>query len=215
MLNLLLFCLIRKNNVFFGKRTKCIWYWSDTSWYWSLRYAVRWCYYGLKRTCSQKLQYNSELSNGRYWVHSLADLFKNAASLWSSSIQITRVTLYRVINSVSLYASNGFSRSRNTCWFAKLVAVSISSIKKNIKLPPVPPPLPLVALFVPILLGIVPPKALAESQGVILYFSTKLVGILLEKNKHNQLRIYKFYEIETNITYKCNFSTRIYGMQFW
>ena len=78
-----------------------------------------------------------------------------------------------------------------------------------------PPPLPLVALFVPILLGIVPPKALAESQGVILYFSTKLVGILLEKNKHNQLRIYKFYEIETNITYKCNFSTRIYGMQFW
>ena len=53
---------------------------------------------------------------------------------------------------------------------------------KNIKLPPVPPPLPLVALFVPILLGIVPPKALAEAQGVILYFSTELVGILLEKN---------------------------------
>ena len=53
---------------------------------------------------------------------------------------------------------------------------------KNIKLPPVPQPLPLVALFVPILLGIVSPKALAESQGVILYFSTELVGILLEKN---------------------------------
>ena len=31
--------------------------------------------------------------------------------------------------------------------------------QKNIKLPPVPPLLPLVALFVPILLGIVPPKA--------------------------------------------------------
>ena len=57
-----------------------------------------------------------------------------------------------------------------------------------------PPPLPLVALFVTILLGIVPPKALAESQGVILYFSTELVGILLEKKMHNQLRIYKFYE---------------------
>ena len=54
--------------------------------------------------------------------------------------------------------------------------------KIYIKLPPVPQPLPLVALFVPILLGIVPPKALAESQGVILYFSTELVGILLEKN---------------------------------
>ena len=54
-----------------------------------------------------------------------------------------------------------------------------------------PPPLPLVALFVPILLGIVPPKALAESQGVILYFSTELVGILLEKKMYNQLRIYK------------------------
>ena len=48
-----------------------------------------------------------------------------------------------------------------------------------------PPPLPLVALFVPILLGIVPPKALAESQGVILYFSTELVGILLEKKKYH------------------------------
>ena len=57
-----------------------------------------------------------------------------------------------------------------------------------------PPLLPLVALFVPILLGIVPPKALAESQGVILYFSTELVGILLENKKYNQLRIYKFYE---------------------
>ena len=55
-----------------------------------------------------------------------------------------------------------------------------------------PPPLPLVALFVPILLGIVPPKALAESQGVILYFSTQLVGILLEKRKYNQLRITSF-----------------------
>ena len=52
---------------------------------------------------------------------------------------------------------------------------------KNIKLPPMPPPLPLVALFVPILLGIVPPKALAESQGVIIYFSTELVGILIRK----------------------------------
>ena len=51
-----------------------------------------------------------------------------------------------------------------------------------------------MALFVPILLGIVPPKALAESQGVILYFSTELVGILLEKKKYNQLRIYKFNE---------------------
>ena len=63
------------------------------------------------------------------------------------------------------------------------------------KLPPVPPLLPLVALFVLILLGIVPQKALAESQGVIifLYFSTELVGILLEKKMHNQLRIYKFY----------------------
>ena len=45
-----------------------------------------------------------------------------------------------------------------------------------------PQPLSLVALFVPILLCIVPPKALAESQAVILYFSTELVGILLEKN---------------------------------
>ena len=45
---------------------------------------------------------------------------------------------------------------------------------KNIKLPPVPPPLPLMALFVSILLGIVLPKALAESQGVILYFSTEI-----------------------------------------
>ena len=44
-----------------------------------------------------------------------------------------------------------------------------------------PPPLPLVALFAPILLGIVPPKALAESQGVILYFSTELVGIPIRK----------------------------------
>ena len=56
---------------------------------------------------------------------------------------------------------------------------------KSIKLPPVPPPLPLVALFVPILLGIVPPKALAESQGVILYFSTEfrnteLVGVIFK-----------------------------------
>ena len=49
-----------------------------------------------------------------------------------------------------------------------------------------PPRLLLVALFVPILLGIVPPKELAESQGVILYFSTELVGILLEKRKYNQ-----------------------------
>ena len=57
-----------------------------------------------------------------------------------------------------------------------------------------PPPLPLVELFVPILLGIVPPKALAESQGVILYFSTELVGIPIRKEMHNQLRIYKFYE---------------------
>ena len=67
---------------------------------------------------------------------------------------------------------------------------------KNIKLPPVPPPLPLVALFVPILLGIVPPKAMAESQGVILYFSTELVRIPIRKEnaKYIQLRIYKFYE---------------------
>ena len=36
-----------------------------------------------------------------------------------------------------------------------------------------PPPLPLVALFVPILLGIMPPKAFAESQGVVLYFSAE------------------------------------------
>ena len=57
-----------------------------------------------------------------------------------------------------------------------------------------PPLLTLVALFVPILFGIVPPKALTESQGVILYFSTELIGILLEKKKYNQLRIYKFYE---------------------
>ena len=64
-------------------------------------------------------------------------------------------------------------------------------LKKNIyiKLPPVPPPLPLMALFVPILLGVVPPKALAESQGVILYFSIELVRILLEKKIHNQLGI--------------------------
>ena len=47
------------------------------------------------------------------------------------------------------------------------------TLEKKLKLPPVPTPLPLVALFVPILLGIVPPKALAESQGVILYFSTE------------------------------------------
>ena len=45
---------------------------------------------------------------------------------------------------------------------------------KNIKLPS---PLPLVALFVPILLGIVPPKALAESHGAILYFSTRKVYV--------------------------------------
>ena len=57
-----------------------------------------------------------------------------------------------------------------------------------------PPPLLLVVLFVPLLLGIEPPKALTESQGVILYFSTELVGILLEKKMYNQLRIYKFYE---------------------
>ena len=56
------------------------------------------------------------------------------------------------------------------------------------------PPLPLVALFVPILLAIVPPKALTESQGVILCFSTKLVGILLEKKMYNQLRIHKLNE---------------------
>ena len=62
------------------------------------------------------------------------------------------------------------------------------------KITPCATPLPLVALFVPILLGIMPPKALAESQGVILYFSIELVGILLEKRMHNQLRIYKFYE---------------------
>ena len=49
------------------------------------------------------------------------------------------------------------------------------------KLPPVSLPLPLVALFVPILLGIVPPKVLVESQGVISYFSTESVGFLLEK----------------------------------
>ena len=65
--------------------------------------------------------------------------------------------------------------------------------KKNIKLLPVTPPPPLVALF-SILLGIVPPKALTESQGVILYFSTELVGIPIRKEKYNQLGIYKFYE---------------------
>ena len=52
-----------------------------------------------------------------------------------------------------------------------------------------PPPLPLVALFVPMLLGIVPPKALAESQGVILYFSTEryvsLESTLVPLSRHN------------------------------
>ena len=51
-----------------------------------------------------------------------------------------------------------------------------------------PPPLPLVALFVPILLGIVPPKALAESQGVILYFSAELVGIPIRKENAQSIK---------------------------
>ena len=79
------------------------------------------------------------------------------------------------------------------------------------------PPLPLVALFVPILLGIVPPKALAESQGVILYFSTELVGILLEKKKYNQLIIYKFYEWKqishTSVIFQHEFMESIFGNQ--
>ena len=57
-----------------------------------------------------------------------------------------------------------------------------------------PPLLPLVALFDSDIVGYSASKGIGESQGVILYFSTELVGILLEKKMHNQLRIYKFYE---------------------
>ena len=39
----------------------------------------------------------------------------------------------------------------------------------NIKLPPVPPPLPLEALMITFLQNIMPPRALTESQVVILY----------------------------------------------
>ena len=53
-------------------------------------------------------------------------------------------------------------------------------ISLKYKITPVPPPLPLVALFVPILLCVVPPKALTESQGVILYFSTERYTFLKE-----------------------------------
>ena len=41
---------------------------------------------------------------------------------------------------------------------------------KNIKLPPVPPPIPFFALSVLLFNIIVPPKGLAEAQGVIFYF---------------------------------------------
>ena len=40
----------------------------------------------------------------------------------------------------------------------------------NIKLPPVPPPLPLEALSITFLQSIVTPRALAESQRIILNF---------------------------------------------
>ena len=35
------------------QKDHCIWYWGDTSWYWSLRYAKSWCYYGLKWTVAR------------------------------------------------------------------------------------------------------------------------------------------------------------------
>ena len=67
--------------------------------------------------------------------------------------------------------------------------------EKYIKLPPVPRPSAISGTICSdIVWGIVPPKALAGSQGVILYFSTELIRFLLEKKMHNQSRFYKFYE---------------------
>ena len=58
-------------------------------------------------------------------------------------------------------------------------------------------------------------KGIGVAQGVILYYSTELVGILLEKKMHNQLRIYKFYEWKQISRTSVNFQQEFMECNFW